>query len=108
MWINTCRMPKDHLNRWFFLICLLDDTRIVLITVLRDDLIFLRDQGGKIHRKGCRCQSWIAWMGRIKDEPGCLNQVLGGQAATIDAGAAQSTSLSHDRRFAEVFGADRS
>ena len=41
-------------------------------------------------------------MGGIVDETGRLDQVLGGQAAPVDTGAAEGAPLGHHRRFTQV------
>ncbi len=76
----------------------------MLIAVVEDDLILLGDERRKIDAQVCRREAWIAGVGGIVDETGRLDQVLGGQAAPVDAGAPQSTPLGHHRCFAQVFG----
>src|SRR5256886_7548680 len=49
-----------------------------------------------------RGEARIAWGGGIVDQAGCFNQVLGGQAAPVDTGAAQGAPLGHHGRFAQL------
>jgi hypothetical protein len=47
--------------------------------VLLDDLIFLSHQVSLVDRYAYRRKPWIAGMGGIVDEAGCLDQVISGR-----------------------------
>jgi len=107
--IDECHLPWHDLNgRLTFLIRVVNDAGVVLITVLVDDLILLGDERREIHVQVCRSEARIARMGGIVDQTGRLDQVLGGQASAVDTGAAQGAPLGHHRRFAQVLGMDGS
>src|SRR5216684_6125550 len=109
MRIDQRHLPWHDLNgRLTFLIRVVNDAVVVLITVLTDDLILLGDERREIHAETPRCEPWVAGMGGIVDEAGRLDQVLGGQAAPVDTGAAQGAPLGHYRRFAQFLGMDGS
>src|SRR5712692_9880076 len=109
MRIDERHMPWHDLNgRLTFLICVVNDAVVVLITVLTDDLILLGDECREIHAETPRREPWVAGMGGIVDQTSCLDQVLGGQAAPVDTGAAKGAPLGHHRRFAQFLGMDGS
>src|SRR5712692_1682851 len=109
MRIDERHLPWHDLNgRLTCLICVVNDALVVLITVRTDDLILLGDERREIHTETPRREPWIAGMGGIVDQTGRLDQVLGGQAAPVDTGAAQGAPLGHHRRFAQLLGMDGS
>ncbi|OLB43375.1 MAG: hypothetical protein AUH05_06055 [Ktedonobacter sp. 13_2_20CM_53_11] len=73
-----------------------------------DDLILLGHQLRPTERHVDRGEARIAWVGGIVDQAGCFNQVLGGQAAPVDTGAAQGAPLGHHGRFAQLLCMDGS
>src|SRR5215469_837080 len=98
MRIDERHLPWHDLNgRLTFLIRVVNDTSVVLIPVLTDDLILLGDERREINAETPRREPWVAGMGCIVNEAGRLDQVLGGQAAPVDTGAAQGAPLDHHR-----------
>ncbi len=79
----------------------IEQALVLVGAVLLDDLIFLSDEFCPVDRHVNRCEARIAWMGGIVDEAGRFNQVLGGQAAPVGAGAADRAEFGHDSAFAE-------
>src|SRR5947209_17595918 len=109
MRIHQHRTSCYHLNAWLAdFVGFIKHTSVVLIAVLTDDLVLLRDERRKIDAQVCGSQSRVAGMGSIVDQAGGFDQVLGGQAAAVDTGASEGTALGHHRRLAQVFSMDGS
>ena len=74
---------------------------ILVGAVFLDNLIFLCDEFRPIDRHMHRGQARIAGMGSIIDEMGRFDQVLGGQAAPVGAGAPDRAKFGHHGAFAK-------
>ncbi len=83
---------------------LIEQALILVGAVLLDDLIFLGHQLRPTDRHAHRGEARIAGMGGIVDQTGRLNQVFGGQAAPVGAGASDGAEFGHDGAFAEFGG----
>src|SRR5260370_40677267 len=100
MRIDERHLPWHDLNgRLTFLIRVVNEAFVVLITVPTADLILLGDERREIHAQLCRHEPWVAGMGGIVDEAGRLGQGLWGRAAPGDTGASKGASRGHYRRF---------
>jgi hypothetical protein len=77
----------------------------VLVGAIRAyDLIFLGDQLGPRDRHLDRGQARIARVGRIVDQAGRLNQVLGRQTPSVGTGAPHRAMFGHGDRLAQFGG----
>ncbi len=83
---------------------LIEQALVLVGAVLLNDLVFLGDECCPVDRHLHRGKARIAWVGGIVDQPRRLDQVLGGQAAPVGAGASDCAKFGHHGGLAKLSG----
>jgi len=74
---------------------------VVLLAVGADQFVLLLHQGGQIEGHGRGPQAWIARVGGSVDDVSRSDQILGGQAAPVEAGSSQRALFCHHHALAQ-------
>lgn len=80
---------------------------VLLLPVAADYLVLLGDEPAEVDLEASAGEARITGTACVVDEPRRLDEVLRGQAAAVDAGAAHGTLLGHEGRLAELLRPER-
>jgi hypothetical protein len=81
---------------------LLEDVQVLLLAEGGDDLVFLGNEVPHVEAQIASGKTRVARVAGIVEQPRRLDQVLGGQAAPVDARAPYRAHLGHDRPLAQL------